>query len=211
MVSYFVMDMDHPHATMGTLRYFVLNKPDDMASQFVSSHDIRLLGDIDFDFPEGIHAIGRLDKQSEGLLLLTTDKSITRLLFQGKVPHKRRYLVLVRGVVTAASIRRLEEGVEIPVKDGGVYVTKPCAAKMVSEPSIRFSSGYVIHERVPHSWLEIEMIEGKFHQVRKMMTAIGHTCKRLIRLSIEDIGLGDLQPGEIMELSQEDFFRRLHL
>lgn len=182
-----------------------------MVSQFVSSHAIRLLGDIDFAFPEGIHAIGRLDKQSEGLLLLTTDRSITRLLFQGKVPHKRRYLVLVRGVVTAASIRRLEEGVEIPVKDGGVYTTKPCVAKLVDQPSVQFSSGYVMHERVPHSWLEIEMTEGKFHQVRKMMTAIGHTCKRLIRLSIEDIGLGDLQPGEIMELSQEDFYRRLNL
>jgi len=62
-------------------RYFIIHKPRNMVSQFVSSHDVRLLGDLDFDFPEGTHAIGRLDKDSEGLLLLTTNKRITRLLF----------------------------------------------------------------------------------------------------------------------------------
>lgn len=69
-------------------RYFLVNKPLNMVSQFVSSHDVRLLGDLNFNFPEGTHAIGRLDQNSEGLLLLTTNKKITKLLFQGTVPHK---------------------------------------------------------------------------------------------------------------------------
>jgi 23S rRNA pseudouridine2457 synthase len=64
-----------------------------MVSQFVSTHEVRLLGDLDFHFPEGTHAVGRLDNLSEGLLILTTNKKVTRLLFQGEQPHKRTYLV----------------------------------------------------------------------------------------------------------------------
>ena len=67
-----------------------------MVSQFVSTHSVNLLGDLEFDFPPGTHAIGRLDNHSEGLLLLTTNKKITRLLFEGKIPHKRTYFVQVR-------------------------------------------------------------------------------------------------------------------
>lgn len=203
--------MDQPKAPAESHRYFVLNKPDDMVSQFVSTHESRLLGELDVVFPEGIHAIGRLDKQSEGLLLLTTDKSITRLLFQSNVPHKRTYLVLVTGKVSDASILRLEAGVDIPVKGGELYITKPCRATMVEKPPPMFASSYVIHARAPHTWLQVELTEGKFHQVRKMMTAIGHSCKRLIRLSIEDMDLGNLQPGEVMEWSKDEFFSRLHL
>jgi len=77
-------------------RYFIIYKPYNMVSQFVSSHDVRLLGDLDFDFPAGTHAIGRLDNHSEGLLLLTTNPKITRLLFQGITPHERKYLVQVK-------------------------------------------------------------------------------------------------------------------
>ncbi len=69
-------------------RYFIINKPPNMVSQFVSTHDVGLLDDLDFQFPEGIHAIGRLDSHSEGLLILTTNKKVTKLLFQGAVPHE---------------------------------------------------------------------------------------------------------------------------
>ena len=71
-------------------RYFIIHKPFDMVSQFVSPDDVNLLGDLDFNFPEGTHAIGRLDNHSEGLLILTTNKKVTRLLFQGLLPHKRQ-------------------------------------------------------------------------------------------------------------------------
>ena len=68
---------------MKTERYFIIYKPVNMVSQFISTHQVKLLGDLNFDFPEGTHAIGRLDQHSEGLLLLTTNKKITKLLFQG--------------------------------------------------------------------------------------------------------------------------------
>ena len=81
---------------MNTERYFIIYKPVNMVSQFISSHEVRLLGDLGFDFPEGTHAIGRLDQHSEGLLLLTTNKKITKQLFQGEKPHTRTYLVQVK-------------------------------------------------------------------------------------------------------------------
>ncbi len=192
-------------------RYFVLNKPYNMVSQFVSPHWVRLLRHLNFDFPEGTHAIGRLDKDSEGLLLLTTDTRITRLLFQSKVPHFRKYLVQVRGVADEAVAEQLRNGVPIPVAEEASYVTKPCEVELVEEPAGLFSNGKELHERVPRSWMTISLTEGKYHQVRKMVQAVGHPCKRLIRLAIEDIELQDLQPGEIREMNQEEFYRQLRL
>ncbi|HEV7620809.1 MAG TPA: pseudouridine synthase, partial [Flavisolibacter sp.] len=80
-------------------RYFIVHKPLNMVSQFISKDDVGLLGDLDFKFPEGTHAIGRLDSNSEGLLILTTNKKVTKLLFQGEQPHKRTYLVEVNHAV----------------------------------------------------------------------------------------------------------------
>ena len=86
-------------------RYFLLNKPHNMVSQFVSSHDVKLLCDLDFKFPEHTHAIGRLDNDSEGLLLLTTDKKVTRLLFLGDSPHNRTYLIMVQNKVSPETLQ----------------------------------------------------------------------------------------------------------
>src|SRR4051794_3373849 len=116
-------------------RYFIIYKPRDMVSQFVSSHKVKLLGDLNYNFPEGTHAIGRLDSNSEGLLLLTTNKKVTRLLFESDVPHKRSYLVQVRHVVTEETIQQLREGVVIRAKGGGDYLTDPCEASIVTDPS----------------------------------------------------------------------------
>jgi len=182
-----------------------------MVSQFVSTHCVPMLCDIDFEFPEGTHAIGRLDKESEGLLLLTTNKKITRLLFQGKQPHKRKYLIQVGGIIEDSTINKLREGVSIEVRGGQEYITKPTEIIQVSEPQNLFSSGFVLHERVPNSWLEIILTEGKFHQVRKMVKAVRHPCKRLIRISIEDLTLEDIMPGEVKEVTEEEFFGKLKL
>jgi len=182
-----------------------------MVSQFISSHDVVLLSDIKFDFPEATHAIGRLDNHSEGLLLLTTNKKITRLLFQGSVPHKRTYLVQVKNKVNQENLTLLQKGIPIKIKEGKTYITTPCEVKIVEDPGILFSSGYEMRQDVPHTWLEISLTEGKFHQVRKMVAAIHHRCKRLIRISIEDIHLDNLNPGEVREMTETDFFQKLHL
>jgi 23S rRNA pseudouridine2457 synthase len=192
-------------------RYFLLHKPYDMVSQFVSTHNVRLLGDINFDFPEGAHAIGRLDKDSEGLLLLTTDKRITRLLFQGKQPHTRTYLVQVKRTVTQETVQTLSGGVAISAPFDSVVMTQPCQVRLLSEPPVVSEPLIPLHPKVLNSWLEISLTEGKFHQVRKMVAAVKHPCIRLIRTSIEDISLGNLQPGEVKEVDGDYFFSKLHL
>jgi 23S rRNA pseudouridine2457 synthase len=182
-----------------------------MVSQFISSHPVRLLKDIDFDFPEGTHAIGRLDSDSEGLLILTTNKKITRLLFQGEKPHLRKYLVQVKHLVTPATLALLQNGVTIKIKGGQLYTTPPCEVMIVPPPDHLFSSGLQLRDDVPHTWLTISLTEGKYHQVRKMVAAVQHKCKRLIRLSIEDLVLGNLLPGEVKEMEEAEFFKLLHL
>ena len=192
-------------------RYFLVNKPFNMVSQFVSSHEVRLLGSLDFDFPEGTHAIGRLDQNSEGLLLLTTNKKITRLLFQGPVPHTRTYLVQVKNAMTAATAKKLAAGIEISAKTGAIFKTTPCEVKVVDKPINLFDIGKPLHKNVVTSWVMITLTEGKFHQVRKMVAAVDHKCIRLIRTSIEALELGNMQPGEVVEIKEADFFRKLKL
>lgn len=196
---------------MSAHRYFILNKPYNMVSQFISSHDVRLLSELKFDFPEGTHAIGRLDNHSEGLLLLTTDKRVTRLLFQGEVPHTRTYLVQVKNTVSAESVKRLREGISIRVKGGDAFITTSCNIVIVDPPDNLFSSGYELRKGVACTWLRITLTEGKFHQVRKMVAAVNHRCKRLIRISIEDICLDGLEPGAVREISKHTFFKKLRI
>jgi 23S rRNA pseudouridine2457 synthase len=196
---------------MNAHRYFLVNKPHNMVSQFVSSHEVRLLGDLDFNFPEGTHAIGRLDQNSEGLLLLTTNKKITKLLFQGPIPHKRTYLVQVKNEMTLETAALLSGGIEISAKTGTRFTTTPCEVQIVDKPKGLFEVGQPLHENVASTWIIITLTEGKFHQVRKMVAAVHHKCIRLIRIAIEDIQLGNMQPGEVVEISEMDFFEKLKL
>ena len=198
-------------ACMSIHCYFLLYKPVNMVSQFISSDKVRLLGAIDFNFPEGTHAIGRLDKDSEGLLLLTTDKKITRLLFKGKLPHKRTYLVQVKKVMTNITAAQLSSGIAISAPKGGEYMTTPCEVELVDKPDYIQDAEIPLHEKVKNSWVKITLTEGKFHQVRKMVAAVQHRCVRLIRLSIEDINVSDLLPGQVKEVSKEYFYKQLKL
>ena len=182
-----------------------------MVSQFISSHRVRLLGDLVFDFPEGTHAIGRLDNHSEGLLLLTTDKRVTKLLFESKIPHKRTYLVKVRRIVSEETLQQLQTGVSIIIKGGNAYITTPCDVQIVQPPADLFKGGSNQRLDLPSTWLSITLTEGKYHQVRKMVAAVGHQCLRLIRISIEDITLGNLQAGEVLEVDETYFFTHLHI
>lgn len=115
-------------------RYFILNKPFNMVSQFVSTHAVRLLGHLDFDFPPGTHAVGRLDNDSEGLLLLTTNKKVTRLLFLGDEPHKRTYLVQINNILSGENLKRLQNGISIRIRTGVHYTTNPCDVSIVINP-----------------------------------------------------------------------------
>lgn len=194
-----------------TYRYFIINKPFNMLSQFESKVQDNLLGDVSFDFPEGIHAVGRLDKASEGLLILTTNKKVTRLLFQDKIPHKRKYLVKVKNKVSEESLGRLRNGINIRIKGGDHYTTAPCEVSIVQKPAGLFENGEHMNEFPPFTWLLITITEGKYHQIRKMVKVIHHRCQRLIRVAIEDIELDQLAPGEVRELEETSFFELLKI
>jgi 23S rRNA pseudouridine2457 synthase len=196
---------------MSEHRYFVLHKPPNMVSQFVSPDDVGLLGEIDFVFPEGTHAIGRLDKDSEGLLLLTTNKKVTKLLFQGAIQHSRDYLVCVKNKVTEETLLKLQTGVVFKTFGGEDYNTGACKVSIVENPQEQFYIESNLRPDIAHTWLLITLTEGKFHQVRKMVSSVHHRCKRLIRVAIEDIELGKLEVGKVLELNEETFFRKLKI
>jgi 23S rRNA pseudouridine2457 synthase len=190
-------------------RYFIINKPPNMVSQFVSSHPVGLLGDLDFEFPAGTHAIGRLDKDSEGLLLLTTDKRVTRLLFLAQEPHLRTYLVMVQNEITPGTFKQIQEGIPIKIKEGEKYIAKPASIEIIKDPARLYPFANDHREQYAHTWLLITLTEGKYRQVRKMVLAARHRCQRLIRLSISNIHLGEMKPGEVKELEEKTFYSLL--
>lgn len=182
-----------------------------MVSQFISSDKVGLLGDLDFDFPEGTHAIGRLDNNSEGLLILTTNKRVTRLLFLDEKPHNRVYLVQINNILSQDNLQKLRTGVSIRIKSGEYYITPPCKVEVVVEPEIFYRTAFTNDAYGKHTWLLITLTEGKFRQVRKMIAAVNHRCKRLIRISIEQLELEGLESGCVKEINESDFFTKLNI
>jgi len=180
-----------------------------MVSQFVSSHKVGLLGDLDFTFPAGTHALGRLDKDSEGLLLLTTDKRAGSLLFLDRLPHLRTYLVMVQNELSLETFELLKTGIGIKIRNGENYLARPVEIKPIEDATSYYRYAMDYREAYPHTWLLMSLTEGKFRQVRKMVLAVRHRCLRLIRLSISDISLGNLKPGEVEEINGENFYKLL--
>jgi 23S rRNA pseudouridine2457 synthase len=159
------------------------------------------LGDL-HDFPDGTMAIGRLDEDSEGLLLLTTDGMMSEEVRSKKV--EKEYYVELDGQVTEEAIAQLKKGVEIRTRSS-MYMTLPCKA-MSLEPAPVFEATTSKSKRRRHrptSWLSITINEGKFRQVRKMTAAVGFPTLRLIRVRIGQVRLGDMLAGEVVEV--DDF------
>lgn len=183
-------------------RHFILHKPTGYLSQFKYEGKRRsrkkLLGDL-YPFPEGTMAIGRLDENSEGVLLLTTDGKTSELIRSEKV--EKEYLVQVDGIIDTKAIEKIKQGVLIGTKDGK-YLTKPCKAELVDA----INKGFVEYREVRHprhgplSWASITLTEGKFRQVRKMTAAVGYPTLRLVRTRIGPINL-DLAVGEVREVN----------
>jgi 23S rRNA pseudouridine2457 synthase len=187
---------------MSENRHFIIHKPFGYLSQFVNNQSKRknkkLLGEL-YDFPENVMAIGRLDEDSEGLLLLTTDGKVSEQVRSRKV--EKEYYVQVDGIPTDEAIKLLESGVEISIH-GKKYTTLPCKAKRLDqkptfEPRTKKIRG---EHHGPTSWVSIIITEGKFRQVRKMTSAVGFPTLRLFRVRIGAIQLGDLKAGGVIEM-----------
>ena len=180
--------------------HFILHKPYSYLSQFIYElkRKKRLLGEL-FDFPEGTMAIGRLDEDSEGLLLLTTDGKVSEQIRSKKVD--KEYYVQVDGVITPEAIEQIKKGVEIGF-NGTKYMTKSCEAFILTEiPNFGPRGKKIRDERHgPTSWASIIVNEGKFRQVRKMTAAVGFPTLRLVRVRIGAVQLDNLQAGEVREV-----------
>lgn len=189
--------------------YFKLYKPYQVLSQFSAEEGKQTLADF-FDPPKDVYPIGRLDYDSEGLLLLSNDKQLNHRLLHPKFFHQRSYWVQVDGAINDHAIHQLENGVDINL-DGKIYRTKKAIAKIFEtdplvphrNPPIRF------RKEIPAPWIELILTEGKNRQVRKMTAKVGFPTLRLIRNSIEDISLDDLQPGEIVSISEKEIYQKL--
>jgi 23S rRNA pseudouridine2457 synthase len=192
-------------------RYFMLYKPFDMLSQFTKEvPEQSTLADIAFDFPKDVYPVGRLDKDSEGLLLLTNDKKLTERLLNPKYQHPRTYWVQVEKTPDKEALEQLQKGVIISV-DGRDYRTLPAAVRLLDEapalpdrnPPIRYRAA------IPTAWLSLSLIEGKNRQVRKMTAKVGFPTLRLVRCQIGDLSLSDLQPAQVRELSEQEIYKVL--
>lgn len=184
--------------------HFKVYKPYGFLSQFITNQKKagrhRLLGEL-YNFPEGTMSIGRLDKDSEGLLLLTTNGKLSTKITAGN--SEKEYYVQVDGEISTDAIEKLKKGVRISI-NGKIYNTLPCnVRKLENIPSFPERAKKIRDERHgPTSWISITLTEGKFRQVKKMTAVVGFPTLRLIRIRIGNESLDNMQPGEVRELKE---------
>jgi len=187
---------------MNSFRYFILNKPFGYLCQFTGQDGDKLLGDL-YDFPKDVYSVGRLDKDSEGLLILTNDNNLKTRLLDPESNIKKNYLVQVEGEISDEAIKLLSNGsIQIKHKDERYQVKRAECERLEEfsiedrDPPIRF------RKNVPTSWISLTIREGKNRQVRKMTAAVGFPTLRLIRVGISNIQLNQLGIGEAEEIEQ---------
>ncbi|MEO6869960.1 MAG: pseudouridine synthase [Ginsengibacter sp.] len=195
---------------MSANNYFIVYKPFMVLCQFTSEDEKKTLADF-FSLPPGVYPVGRLDYDSEGLLILTDDKKLNALLLSPQYKHEREYYVQVEGEIIRAAIEELCNGVKIKIKSGN-YFTKKCSVEKIKTPNVTERVPPVrFRKTVPDSWIKIILTEGKNRQVRKMTASVGYPTLRLIRNRIELISLHSMQPGELKKLSQQELYNLLKI
>ncbi len=174
------------------------HKPYGVLSQFTPEPGSQFRTLADFGFPKGVYPIGRLDADSEGLLLLGDEPELNQRLLHPRHAHEREYWVQVERIPSGDSLRKLEQGLVIQG-----HRTLPCSARLLDpqpqmaprDPPIR------VRKNVPDCWLSLELVEGKNRQVRRMTAAIGHPTLRLVRVRFGALRLGDMVAGAWKEVS----------
>lgn len=191
--------------------YFAVYKPYGMLCQFSQDGDKPTLRELD-SFRKDVYPVGRLDTDSEGLLILTNDKRLNNALLDPQNQHDRTYLIQVEGLITPEAINDLENGVEIRINKK-TYKTLPAKARILNEtptlperiPPIRF------RESVPTSWIELQLREGKNRQVKRMTAKVGFPTLRLVRWAVEDLNLESMKPGDVCRLEVGKLYELLNI
>lgn len=187
------------------LQYYLFFKPYQVLSQFSPEGDKTTLSHFFQDLPKDVYPVGRLDYDSEGLLLLTNDKQLTHRLLEPKFAHQRTYLVQVEGHPDEMQLQQLREGVMIRIQ-GKDHQTAPAIVQLLDEapllpprnPPIRF------RKSVPDAWLQLTLTEGRNRQVRRMTAAVGLPTLRLVRYSIGHLTIEGLQPGSFRRITKHE-------
>jgi 23S rRNA pseudouridine2457 synthase len=190
-------------------QYFIVYKPYQVLSQFSTEEQKQTLKNY-FDVTKDVYPVGRLDYDSEGLLILTNDTSLNHRLLYPNFAHEREYYVQVDGNINLQALQQLQTGVDINI-DGKNYRTKKCIGNLFEKapdvpprnPPIRF------RKEIPAPWIQLILTEGKNRQVRKMTAKVGFPTLRLIRYRIENITLENMQPGDMIELSKQSIYQKL--
>ncbi|MGV3526244.1 MAG: pseudouridine synthase [Candidatus Sericytochromatia bacterium] len=181
--------------------YLIAYKPFNVLTQFSGEKPAETLQVLNYDFPKDVYPVGRLDKDSEGLLLLTNDKRLNHRLLDPKFRHAREYWAQVEKVPTPEALVKLSQGVVL--KDGP---TLPAQARLLDgepdlpprDPPVRYRAA------IPTAWLALTLTEGRNRQVRRMTAAVGFPTLRLVRWRMENLILGDLQPGQVRALTDDE-------
>jgi 23S rRNA pseudouridine2457 synthase len=179
------------------MRYIIFNKPYGVLSQFTDEGTGHPTLKRFIDVPD-VYSAGRLDRDSEGLLLLTDDGGLIKRLTDPKHHIEKTYWVMIEGDPTQDKLTQLERGIQL--KD---YRTLPAKTRLIPDPGLP-PRPKPVTPHGPTAWLELQLFEGKKRQIRHMTAAVGLPTLRLVRVAIGSIKLGDLQPGTWRDLTQNE-------
>lgn len=185
--------------------YYAVYKPYGMLSQFTAEQAGDLtLADLDFGFAKDAYCAGRLDKDSEGLLVLTNDKTLQHKLADPRFEKEKTYYVQVEGLPTPEALSQLQKGVLISLKNGP-YQTLPAEVLQIEEPALPPRTPPIRYRaQIPTSWLAITISEGKNRQVRKMTAAVNLPTLRLVRYRLGKLVLDNMNIGEVRMVKRND-------
>lgn len=190
--------------------YYLIYKPYGVLTQFTPEHGKRSLAEI-IKVPKDVYPVGRLDENSEGLLILSNDGEFKHQLLHPHFEHKRTYWAQLDGEITASALQKLQAGVTIRINKED-YTTLPAEVDEIESPDLPERPTRVDFNRSRgDSWIAITLQEGKNRQVRKMTAAVGYPTVRLVRVAIENLSLGKLQPGDQIEFSGNSIKRKLNM